>query len=171
MRMIEIAFGFVMCSSILAQQSASFRLSDQVINLGGNPHEGAVLASANYRITLDALGDAVGAAPLSSTSFRVQAGFVGPYRPPEEVRGLRFTSTQDLFWSPEPAVGTYNLYHWSSAVGSPGSCLQEGIATTSTTIAHSPDPGEAYHYIVTAVNLLAEEGPWGNSRDSNVTCP
>lgn len=171
MKRIGIVLGLWLCSTVLAQQSSSYKLHEQAINLGGNPRGGVVLTSASYRITLDAVGDAVGGVELSGTSYRVRGGFVGPYPPPGEVHGLRFASNQDLTWNPERSVGSYNVYHWASDVGDPGSCLQAGIATEAMTITHAPPSGVAYRYIVTAENLLEEEGPWGHGRIPAVSCP
>ena len=55
----------LLSGAALAQQSASFRLTEHTFNAGGHPSNGTVPSSAGYRITLDAIGTAVGTASLS----------------------------------------------------------------------------------------------------------
>ena len=73
----------------LAQQSASFEISDHVFNSGGHPTAGTVLSSTSFRITLDALGDSIVGPALSSVSFGMEVSFGSCYPPPEEVSRLR----------------------------------------------------------------------------------
>ena len=58
---------------VLAQTSASYKLTEFTFNNGGDPTNGSSAASASYRIRLDAIGDAVTATALSSASHRVDA--------------------------------------------------------------------------------------------------
>ena len=53
----------------LAQSSANYRLSESVLNAGGDP--APVLTSASYQVTLDAVGDSVSGANLSSASYGI----------------------------------------------------------------------------------------------------
>ena len=94
----------------LAQQSASFELSEHVFNNGGRPAGGQVAASTSFRITLDAVGDSVTPAHLVGGDIDLGGGFVTVYPPPGEVVELLFTSHDTLVWTPEPSTGVYNLY-------------------------------------------------------------
>ena len=93
-----------------AQQSAGYKLKEQVFNAGGNPSQGTVLASAGYRIRLDAIGDVVGGGVLTAPSFHIGGGFIAPYPPPAEVRNARFSALTSMEWDPEVSVGSYNIY-------------------------------------------------------------
>ena len=72
----------------LAQQSASYKLNEFAMNEGGHPADGAILASASFRIKLDAIGDGLASPTMSSSGFHMDASFVATYPPPGEVRGL-----------------------------------------------------------------------------------
>jgi hypothetical protein len=52
----------------LAQSSASYSVSDHTLNAGGHPQQGQILFSASFRVSLDALGEAVTGHGLSSAS-------------------------------------------------------------------------------------------------------
>ncbi|RMF71809.1 MAG: hypothetical protein D6738_13060, partial [Acidobacteria bacterium] len=42
-----------------AQQSASYRMDEHVLNQGGRPAGGVTASSASYRVSLDSLGEAL----------------------------------------------------------------------------------------------------------------
>ena len=50
----------------LAQQSASYRLDETVLNQGRAPQAGTPLQSASYRVSLASLGDPLGELSLAS---------------------------------------------------------------------------------------------------------
>jgi hypothetical protein len=137
-----------------AQQSASFKLTESVLNAGGHPANGAVLTSSSYRIRLDAIGDAAVPGALASPSYAMDGGFVGAYPPAGEVQNVRFTSKTGLSWDAEKAGGGYDLYRG-------GACLQGNVATPSASDAALPAAGQTFLYLVTAENRLGEEGTRG----------
>ena len=150
------------------QQSASYRLRENVLNGGGHPEGGTVLSSAGYKIRLDAIGEGILGTGLASASFRLDAGFVSAYPPPDEVTGLRFAGDRvTLLWNPEKSTGHYNLYRdllsTLSGLGY-GACRQSPILGETTTDPQVPAMGAGYFYLATAVNRLREEGTKG--RDS-----
>jgi hypothetical protein len=146
-----------------AQSSASYRLTDAVVNAGGDPLDGSFASSASHRIRLDALGQGVIGIGLSSAGFHLNAGFVGDYPPPAEVLNVRWSTTATLVWDPEKSVGRYELYRdlISTLPGGFGSCYQPGLTSESWTEPSSPPAGTGWFYFVTARNLLAEEGTKG----------
>jgi hypothetical protein len=100
----------------------------------------------------------------------MDAGFVVPYPPPEEVTGLRFDTLAKLAWDPEPSTGTYNAYRGllSSLPGlSYGACHASGIADENTTDNGTPAAGTGFFYLITAENLLAQEGTKGFDHDGD----
>lgn len=158
----------IAATPVAAQQSASFKLTERVLNAGGHPAHGVVMASASFLITLDALGDGVVQVGMSSASYRMEAGFASGYPPPGEVTDLLFTSRQTLEWDAELSAGSYNLYR--DAVGNLseldyGACQQPGLSDEMTTDSDLPLPGEAFFYLVTAENRLGEEGTKGFQGD------
>jgi len=161
---ILIALASFWSLPVLAQQSASYRLEEHVLNAGGRPLDGTILASASFRMSLDAIADGVVATGLSSASFGMDGGFTVAYPPPGEVIGLRFAATQSLVWDPEKSVGTYNLYR-AQLTDLPGllfgSCFQQGLSAETTTDMNVPGVGSGFFYLVTAENSLAEEGTKG----------
>ena len=124
-----------------------------------------MLASASYRIRLDAIGDSVVGRTLASASYHIDAGFVAAYPPPGEVGALRFVSKTGLSWDPEKSVGVYNLYRGplGALPGDSGACLQGQIASTSASDPATPATGQIYVYLVTAENRLGEEGTRGHA--------
>ncbi len=54
------------------QQSTNFTLEEHVFNAGGHPQAGTNPTSANFQITLGALGEGLVAAPMTSTSFQME---------------------------------------------------------------------------------------------------
>ena len=146
-----------------AQTSASYKLKEFSFNDGGRPAGGSVAASASYRIKLDAIGDAVTQAGLSSASQRMDGGFVSDYPPPGEIRNERWTSKTSMAWDPERSVGAYEVYRdlLSTLPGAFGSCFQSSLTAEAATDAASPAAGTAWFYLVTARNRLGEEGTKG----------
>ena len=166
MRAAALAFALLWSGVALAQQSASFKLNEHTFNGGGRPDGGTAAASASHRITLDAIGDTVASASLAGNNNVIGGGFVSPYPPPSEVDDLRFTTKVDLAWSPEPSTGVYNLYRGamnSLAGAAYGACRTSAIAGTTTSDADVVPPGQGSFYLVTAKNLLAEEGIKGHA--------
>ena len=176
---LAIATLLLAWSGALAQQSASFELSEHVFNAGGRPVGGQVAASASFQVTLDALGDAVSPGLLASGAFQLGGGFVTIYPPPGEVVLLQFTDAETLVWTPEPSTGDYNLYRGPLDTLSDltyGSCEASNVDGTTTTDADPVPIGDGYFYLVTAENLIDEEGTKGYSstgmeRPNPAPCP
>lgn len=148
--------------AVLAQQSASYRLEEFTLNSGGHPAGGVILSSGSYRVTLDAIGDAVVARGLVGASYEMDVSLATAYRPPGEVTGLSFVDAQTLRWSAEPSAGTYNLYRGSQdslPALAYGSCERQGLVATTATDAEVP--AGAFFYLVTVENRIAEEGTKG----------
>jgi hypothetical protein len=145
------------------QESASYNLKEHTVNAAGHPNAGSVMASAGYRITLDAVGDAIAPVGLGSASFQMDGGFAVAYPPPGEVIGLLFSADAASFsWDVEPAAGTYNVYRdVISALpgGQNGLCLQPGLTANATKDTQTPATG--WFYLVTSRNSLGEEGTKG----------
>jgi hypothetical protein len=161
-----------------AQSSASYKLTEFAFNAGGDPMGGSFAASASYRIKLDAIGDGLIGAGLSSTSFKLGAGFVDDYPPPGEVRNVHWSDATTLLWDPEPSVGSYDLYRdfFSTLPGSFGSCFQASIGSETWTDGTNPAIGTGWFYLVTAKNRLYEEGTKGfqsnnSERGNPAPCP
>jgi len=148
----------------LAQTSASFKLQEYAFNAAGHPADGAVLSSTHFRIKLDAVGDGVAVSGLTSASFHTSGGFAVAYPPPGEVRNLRFSSRTALGWDAERSTGTYSLYRGlvpSLGALEYGTCSQNGLTENQATDAGLPPAGSPWFYLVTARNLLREEGTKG----------
>jgi hypothetical protein len=146
-----------------AQTSASYHLTEAVVNAGGDPRDGSFASSAGNRIRLDAIGQGAIGSGLSSASYHMNAGFVGDYPPPLEVMNVRWSTTATLVWDPEKSVGRYEIYRdlISTLPGGFGACYQSGLVGESWTESSSPPVGAGWFYFVTARNLLAEEGSKG----------
>jgi len=97
-----------------AQTSASFKVTEHVVNSGGHPHDGSRPASASFAISHGAIGDAAGRGILSSASYRGDGGFVVRYAPPGEVNGVRFVDKINLAWNYERrrALTTSTAVRW-----------------------------------------------------------
>jgi len=152
------------CGVAVAQTSSSYKLTEFTFNNGGDPSNGTFAVSTNYRIRLDAVGDAATATALSSASHHADGGFVSNYPPPGEVSGHIFSSKTTLTWSPEKSIGSYDVYRaaLSSLSGLAfGTCLQSGLTGESATDATTPSAGQGYFYLVTARNRLGEIGTKG----------
>ena len=178
MKKLLPVMAFLLVCITTAQESASYKLDEHALNSGGNPVGGVVLSSANFRITLDSIGEGVARQGLSSASFNLDGGFVMRYPPPGEVHGLSFLDKQTLEWSPEKSAGGYNLYRDSmsglSGLGY-GTCHQQELPGATTTDGDTPSAGDGYFYLVTVENRLDEEGTKGfhsndDPRQGNV-CP
>jgi len=162
----------------LAQQSASFKLEEHVFNAGGHPEAGGVLTSASFKISLDAIGEDVMAASLTSASFHMGGGFGTVYPPPGEVTDLRFTDKTTLVWDPEKSVGIYNLYRdlISNLTGLGfGNCQQQDLTTETATDTDAVPLNDGFFYLATAENRLDEEGTKGSrsngTKRQGTACP
>ena len=154
----------MLAAPALAQESANFKLTEQVFNAGGHPSGGVVMSSATYNITLDALGESVVQGGMTSTSYLMDASFVSVYPPPGEVAVLLFSDAQTVGWSAEPSVGVYDLYRDGTRAGY-GNCEQGGLAATTATDTSTPTTGNIFYYLVTVKNRLREEGTKGFQSD------
>jgi hypothetical protein len=162
-----------------AQTSASFKLTESTFNAGGDPQNGTSAASASFHIKLDAIGDAVAGGTPASASFHAGAGFVGDYPPPGEVAGFLFTDRSTMTWAPERSVGTYDVYRDALAgltSGAMGACFASGSSSEGAVDAGTPASGQGWFYLVTARNLLGEEGTKGSGvgateRPNAAPCP
>lgn len=158
---------FLPGGACLAQSSANHRIESGTLNAGGRPQAGATAQSASHRLSLDAIGGIV-RAEAASGSWRVGSSLPLRYRPPGETLGLRFVDDDSLTWQPERSVGRYNLYRnliSTLGAGSFGLCLQRALATPSADDPAIPPNGAGFFYLVTAENLLGEEGTLGAGSD------
>jgi hypothetical protein len=165
-------------SAALAQQSTSFRLSEQTLNQGGRPQHGSIATSPRYRVTLDSLGDGIIGRSLSAPSFRMDIGFASAYPPPGEVGGVRFISRTTLGWNHESSIGTYNIYRQriDQLPGNHGDCVASGLTTAIWSDLATPTAARGFFYLIAAENRLREEGGLGKSslgvsRSNNTPCP
>lgn len=175
----SVALMAALCSACVAapaaaQTSASYKLQETSVNNGG----GTALASAHYRVSLDAIGDGVAPTSLSSASFHADVGFVGRYPPAGEVMGLLFTNPSSLQWNPEPSAVRYEIYRGTitSLPGTFGTCFASDLNTVTSTDASIPLAGSGFFYLVTARNRLGEEGTKGyfsngTERTNPLPCP
>ncbi len=174
-----LAAGMLLVSgNALAQESASYKVTDYTFNVGVDPDQGIAPASASFKISLDSLGDGIVATGLAGASYQVGTGHIGAYAPADEVSGLAFDDAQTLSWSNENSVGTYNLYRDLlsnlSGLGF-GQCEQQALPSSTTTDTDTPGTGDAFFYLVTAVNRIDEEGTKGAQSDgtgrAGTVCP
>lgn len=174
-----ILLALVTAAAARAQTSASYKLSESTLNSGGDPQNGTSASSASFRIRLDAIGDAVAGVGPSSSSFHADAGFVGGYPPPREVRTIYFTSKTAMTWDPEPSIGVYEVYRDAVSAlrsGGFGTCFASGLPSESATDGANPASGQGWFYLVTARNRLGEEGTKGFQssgveRPNSAPCP
>jgi hypothetical protein len=179
MRTILIFACALLVVPALALESLNFKLTEQALNGGGTPVDGAVMASPRFRMTLAAVGDGVGGVSAGSASFRIDGGSVRMAPPPGEVYDLHFADAQTLAWKWERSAGSYNLYRdlISNLAGlAYGSCAQEDIPIESTVESLPPPAEDGFFYLVTAKNSLEEEGTKGADssgtwRDYGTACP
>lgn len=162
-----------------AQESGSYKLKEHVFNAGGHPDGGTLLVSPGFRVSLDALGGDVASAALSGGLFHLNGGWVAGYPPPGEVTSLRLADAASLVWSPEESVGAYEVYRGlvtDLSGGAYGACLLQGLPSTTGSDPGTPPLGQAFYYLVTARNLLGEEGTKGYAssgaeRPNPAPCP
>jgi len=179
MRHAQVVLFVMVCAlPAMAQQSTNFKVESAVFNAAGHPAEGMTLSSASFRVTLDAIGDAVAGPALSSGSFVAHAGLVAIYPPPGEVDGLIFVDATTLQWNAERSAGSYNLYRASIsglAGLQYGACLQTGLATPGATDTDPVPSADGFFYLVTVANRLDEQGSKGFHSDSSerpgTVCP
>ena len=150
-----------------AQTGATFKLTETVVNAGGNPRDGHRPESANFRISHDAIGDGVAGGRLTSPSYRAEGGFVVAYGPSAEVLGVRFSNRTTLTWNYDPSGGTYNLYRntLASLPGDYGTCYQSTLSGPPFADPAAPAQGSGWFYLVTADNRLRQEGTKGHRSD------
>jgi hypothetical protein len=166
-------------SPAAALESTSYRLDPHALNSGGDPRQATILASAGYRITLDAIGDPIAGVGLGGPSFTIESGWIAAGRPPGEVTGLVFLADGvTLEWDPAPAAGSYNLYRGALGGLSAGygSCLDPRLTGTSTADGSAPPASGGYAYLVTVSNPFGEEGTLGYTsgmaeRPNILPCP
>jgi hypothetical protein len=179
MKGIAIMLAVLVAGPALAQTSTSYNLSEHTFNAGGHPHQGTVMTSASYRMSLDSIGEGIAGRGLSSRLYNMDASFGFTYPPPGEVGGLGFTDHQTLAWDPEKSVGVYNLYRGLisglSGLGY-GSCEQHDLAGETAIDTDTPPSTDGYFYLATAENRLFEEGTKGwdsglAERSNSAPCP
>lgn len=153
-----------------AQSSVHDHLTETSIDSGGDPGNGGKPASSHFRLSLDAIGDALVRTGLASASFHLDGGFVGRYPPPGEVQGLRLIAPATVQWNPEPSASEYETYRglMSTLPGSYGDCFAGALTSVNVSDASTPSVGQGYFYLVTARNRLGEEGPKGYRSDGTV---
>lgn len=162
---VGLTVALFLAAPAFPQQSANFKLTEQVLNAGGHPSGGVVMASTSFKVTLDALGEGVVQGGMASTSYRMDASFVSAYPPPGEVTGLMFTDAQTLSWSVERSAGAYDLYRDDTS-DDYGNCEQQNLAGNTATDPSIPAANSRFFYLVTAKNSLREEGTKGFRSDS-----
>lgn len=186
-RFVRHAGGWLVCAAVcavqgaaLAQTSASYDMKAHVVNEGGHPAQGVVLTSGGYRMGLDAVGQGLFAPTMSSASFSMGVGFVTPYLAPGEVSGVMMLADhKTLVWTREAAADHYNVYRdlFQTLPGPYGLCWAAPVPGPTIVDNAVPSTGSAgFFYLVTADNLLDEEGTKGfNSagaqRGNPAPCP
>ena len=174
--LLGMFLGVVAAVPAWAQSSASYKLQEATVNGGGDPASGVALASAHFRISLDAIGEGAVRVGLVSASFHLDGSFLGRYAPPGEVSGTRFSDATTLQWNAEPSAGVYEVYRGTSLPGTYGTCFASNLTATNVTDATIPSVGGSFFYLVTARNRLSEEGTKGFSsngtqRPNSLPCP
>lgn len=90
---------------LMAQQSASYKITEQSINNGGDPQGGTPPASLNFKVSMDAIGYDVAGGPLSSASFIViPGGIPGVNNLPAAVDDAYSTPRNTTLTVPGPGV-------------------------------------------------------------------
>jgi hypothetical protein len=175
---LMLFLGSFLFFQVYAQESTNFKLKEHIFNQGGHPIQGAVLTTANFKITIGSVGELTDNSQLNSDSFSLEGGFISSFPPPGEVADLHFHSDhQTLTWNPEKSKGSYNLYRdlISSIKPDYGACKEYGITDETTTDSDDPGVGNGYFYLVTVRNRLNEEGTKGYSssaeRPNDYPCP
>jgi len=167
MKKAPILLAALACAGVaMAQSSANFEVKAQAFNAGGHP---VTVTSAAFQIRLGSIGESLAAGSLGSASFAVDSGFGLSFSPPGEVTGFHFNDKVTPAWNPEKSTGLYNLYRNLLSSISPGFglCEQPNLPGETATDAVVPGAGTGFFYLVTAENLLAEEGTKG-FQSSNV---
>lgn len=150
-----------------AQTSTSYSMSEHVFNEGGHPIGATTPASASFKISLGSIGDGLAITALGSASYRMDAGFVPEFGPPDEVLGVRILGDhKTIVWNADPSVGVYNVYRGtvSGLPGGFGTCWSGAVAVETIVdpiAAPGIGTGASLFYLVTAKNRLAEEGTKG----------
>jgi hypothetical protein len=166
------AFLALQPSTAYAQSSASYRIGENSLNEGGRPAQAVVSLSPSYRISLDAIGDAIAARGMTAPSFHLGSGGLSvAFPPPGEVNALLLLGDrQTLVWSPEPASTGYNVYAGllSTLPGPFGACAIARVSGTSAVDLTVPSLGTGLFYLVTGVNGLREEGTKGRTSDGTL---
>ncbi len=102
-RVLLIGLAFIPFAA-WGQSSASFSVASGTFNSGGTPGNDSP-ASANYRISVAAIGEMVSAANLSSTSYSMAIGFVASNHPPNVlIFGDGFESADLSPWAPNDGL-------------------------------------------------------------------
>jgi hypothetical protein len=162
-----------------SQTSVSYKLTEHILNEGGQPSQEGVMVSSSFKLSLDALGEAVAAPALTSAAYHLAGGFVDAYLPPGEVTSIRLLSDhQTLEWDWDPASTAYNVYRdlVSTLAGEFGKCAVSRVTTNSWTDPTPPAAGTGYFYLVTGENRLWQEGTKGYrssglERSNSSPCP
>jgi hypothetical protein len=173
--LLPVLFGL----PVLAQESASYKVKESVLNAGGHPKDGAILTSASYRIRFDSAGEGVVAAGVVSVSFHMDGSFMGAYPPAGEVHGLLFSNKTTMAWVAEKSTGTYNIYRDLMNIlsgGGFGTCFAQGLTQPAGSEPNTPPMNNGWFYLVTAENRLREEGTKGDrssggQRGNPAPCP
>ncbi|ANM31701.1 hypothetical protein ABI59_22285 [Acidobacteria bacterium Mor1] len=172
-----LSFALLLSAPAAAQQSAGFTLEEHSFNQGGRPGDGVTAASTNYRISLDAIGG-FSARPLAGATYGINGGFVAPYLPAEEVRGLRFSTRDMLVWDVALSAAGYRLYRDDLAALSGlgyGDCL-DTAAQSGYLDLEQPQSARGFFYLVTTRDRLDHEGTKGfdaagSERANPAPCP
>lgn len=145
------------------QQSASYRLTEAVFNSGGHPGPGGAVTSPSYLVRMDAIGGSFSDHRLTGASFQLAGDFISAYPPPSPVTGLGFSASNALQWNQERSAGVYNVYRGTLSTpplaSDMSTCLLSGLTSRSAPDPATPPPMTAFYYLVSAENLLGEEGP------------
>jgi hypothetical protein len=161
---IAAAAALALARPALAQTSASHKLTEWVLNTGGDPRDGTFASSSHYHVTLGSIGEPAVGAALSSPSHHADAGFLDAYPPPAEVTGFGIAADKSTWtWSPEKSVGSYDLYRdfIGTLPGGYGACLGSSITDDAWQDTATPPFGQGWFYLVTARNRLGEIGTKG----------
>ena len=153
-------------SSVYAQSSASFEISQSNLNFGGRPGNTAGPGtSASFQLSLDALGGGPNSRPMSSASYGMHAGFVTANAPPGNASGLIWLNKTDMEWNAGNAAVAYNVYrdNLNTLPGlGYGLCFASEISGLGAQDLGIPTVGNAYFYLVAAENRLGEESSKGS---------
>jgi hypothetical protein len=168
-----------MPSAILAQSSASYRLSEHAFNAAGRPAQGVVSTSTSYRLSLDSIGESIAGGALDGASYHLDGGIAATHRPPGEVTGLQILADQQtVTWAWEPASMTFNVYSGpvNTLAGGSGTCAAASVAGTTWPDTTAPASRSALFYLVAGENGLRQEGTLGYAssgaeRGGAVSCP